>query len=215
MSLWSEFLNNKGRLIHKCPHYFPAYERHFGRYVNRPLNFLEIGCGEGGSLQLWKRYFGPNAQIIGIDVRSECKAFQEDQIAIRIGQQQDEAFLSSVIDEFGAPHIVLDDGSHMMSHVVASFTYLYPRTAPDGIYVVEDLCTAYWEEYEGGLRQPGSFIKLCKHLLDELNAEQTRNALPPTEFTRATQSMHFYDSIAVFERGWTLSKVPILAPQPI
>jgi hypothetical protein len=44
-------------------------------------------------------------------------------------------------------------------------------------------------------------MELCKHLLDELNADHSRDALPPTEFTRTTLSMHFYDSIAVFERG--------------
>jgi|SRR5271166_342676 len=213
MSLWSGFLDNTGSPIHKVPHYFPAYERHFNRYINRPLIFLEIGCGQGGSLQMWKRYFGPYAQIIGIDKRPECATLQEDQVAIRIGEQQDQTFLSNVIDEFGTPDIVLDDGSHMMSHIMAAFRYLYPRTAPDGIYMVEDLCTAYWEEYEGGLCRPGSFIELCKSLVDELNAEWTRGALPPTDFTRTTQSMHFYDSIAVFERGRTLCKAPLMIPR--
>jgi hypothetical protein len=62
MSLWAEFLTNSGRTIHKWKHYFPAYERHFARYVNRPVTVFEIGCGLGGSLQMWKRYFGPNAR---------------------------------------------------------------------------------------------------------------------------------------------------------
>jgi ubiquinone/menaquinone biosynthesis C-methylase UbiE len=68
VSLWSEFLNNQQRTIHKWKHYFPAYEAHFARYVNRPMLFLEIGCGRGGSAQMWKRYLGPHAQIVGIDI---------------------------------------------------------------------------------------------------------------------------------------------------
>jgi hypothetical protein len=60
---------------------------------------------------MWKRYFGPHATIIGIDINPKCKAYEEDQIAIRIGEQQDVTFLNSVLDEFGAPDIVLDDGS--------------------------------------------------------------------------------------------------------
>ena len=97
--------------------------------------------------------------------------------------------------------IVLDDGGHMMSHVVASFSTLYPQVAKSGIYMVEDLHTAYWDEYEGGLRKSSIFIELCKSLIDELNADHTRDALPPTDFTKSTLSMHFYDSVAVFEKG--------------
>ena len=201
MNLWSDFLANDARVIHKWKHYFPAYERHFRSFVYKPLTFIEIGCGLGGSLQMWKRYFGPYARIIGIDVLPECKAFEEDQIEVRIGRQQDQKFLQSVLDEFGAPDIVLDDGSHMMSHVVASFESLYPQVAKNGIYMVEDLHTAYWEEFEGGLHKPSTFIELCKTLIDELNADHTREALPATEFTKTTLSMHFYDSIAVFEKG--------------
>lgn len=213
MTLWADFLKNNGRTIHKWKHYFPAYERHFSRYVNRPMTFLEIGCGLGGSLQMWKRYFGPHAQIIGIDLRPECVNFEEDQIAVRIGDQSDPAFLNTVVEEFGPPDIVLDDGSHVMKHVVASFAFLYPRMASDGVYMVEDLHTAYWGEYGGGLHRQGSFIELCKNLLDELNADWSRGALPPTNFTRRTQSMHFYDSIAAFERGRTLQKsAPMIPP---
>ena len=214
MSFWAEFLNHNGRTIHKWKHYFPAYERHFNRYVDRPLTFLEIGCGLGGSLQMWKRCFGPHAQIVGVDINPECASFEEDQIAIRIGDQANQIFLSSLIDEFGVFDIILDDGSHVMSHVTASFRYLYPRMASDGVYMVEDLHTAYWDEYEGGLRRPGSFIELCKNLLDELNADWTRSELPPTDFTRTTQSMHFYDSLAAFERGRTLLKAAPMIPLP-
>jgi hypothetical protein len=206
LSLWSEFLNNGHRTIHKWKHYFPAYEAHFGRYVNRPMLFLEIGCGLGGSVQMWKRYFGPHALIVGVDINPACKSFAEDQIEIRIGSQSDTAFLQSVLDEFGTPDIVLDDGSHRMSDIVETFRYLYSRTAKDGVYMVEDLHTAYWDEFEGGLGREGSFIERCKELIDELNADWSREKLPPTEFTRSTLSMHFYDSIVAFERGRHLRK---------
>ena len=201
MSLWADFLTNDQRLIHKWKHYFPAYEAHFSRYINRDVVFIEIGCGEGGSLQMWKRFLGPHATIIGIDLRPECKAFEEDQISIRIGDQSDVGFLESVLAEFGPPDIVLDDGSHVMTHLRASFAFLYPRMARTGVYFVEDLHTAYWPEYEGGLNAQGSFIELCKTLIDELNADHSREALLPTTFTHSTMSMHFYDSLAVFERG--------------
>jgi len=217
MNLWSDFLTNDKRIIWKWKHYFPVYERHFRDFVYKPVTFIEIGCGQGGSLAMWKRYFGPHARIVGIDVNPECKAFEEDQIEVCIGDQRDQQFLQTLINEFGAPDIVLDDGSHVMSHMTASFQFLYPRMAKNGVYMVEDLHTAYWEEFEGGLRKPSTFIELCKNLIDELNADHTRDALPPTEFTKSTLSMHFYDSIAVFERGTHTKKwAPQIgvAPEP-
>jgi hypothetical protein len=153
-----------------------------------------------------ERHLGPFAQIVGIDIVEACKGFEEDQIAVRIGSQADAGFLDSVLEEFGPPDVVLDDGSHVMSHIRATFEHLYPRMSSSGVYMVEDLHTAYWDEYEGGLRREGSFIEQCKALIDELNADHARGALPPTAFTRSTLSMHFYDSAVVFERGRHLRK---------
>jgi hypothetical protein len=201
MNLWSDFLNHDKRLIHKWKHYFPIYERHFKDFIYKPVTFIEIGCGLGGSLQMWKQYFGPHARIVGIDVNPECKRYTEDQIEIHIGPQQETKFLQYVLDRVGTPDIVLDDGSHVMSHIAATFNFFYPKMLKNGVYVVEDLHTAYWEEYEGGLRRPATFIEVCKNLVDELNADHSRGALEATEFTKSTFGMHFYDSVVVFERG--------------
>jgi SAM-dependent methyltransferase len=216
MSLYAEFITNRQRVIHKWKHYFPVYERHFGPWVNKTVTLLEIGCGVGGSLQMWKRFLGPHATIVGIDIQPRCRDYEEDQIHIRIGSQQDTVFLQSVLDEFGPPDIVLDDGSHVMSQIAASFAFLYPTLSKNGVYLVEDLHTAYWEDYEGGLRREGSFIERAKTLIDELNADHTRGQLPPTDFTRTTLSMHFYDSIVVFERGLhTLKIAPKFGEAPV
>ena len=206
MNLWSNFLRHDQRLIHKWTHYFPAYERHFARYVDRPVLLIEIGCGEGGSLQMWKRYLGPHAQIVGLDLRPECTAFEERQIAVRIGDQADSAFLDRVLAEFGTPDIVIDDASHIAGPTVAAFRALYPRVDRNGIYVVEDLHTAYWPEFGGGAKREGTFIELAKTLIDEINAPLSRGAVTPTEFTHSTVSMHFYDSLLVFERGHMLPR---------
>jgi hypothetical protein len=200
MSLWSLFLNNTGKKIDKWAHYFPAYESHFSRFVDTPILFIEIGVQNGGSLQMWKRYFGPHATIVGIDIDPACKEHEEDQISVRIGDQSDVNFLCSVLEEFGTPDVILDDGSHIMSHVNMSFAYLYPRIAENGVYFVEDMHTSYWEHYDGGLEREGTFIEQSKKMIDELNAECSRS-MTPTEFTKSTVSMSFYDSCVVFERG--------------
>ena len=201
MALWDLFQNHRGRVIHKWTHYFPVYEQFFHPYVGKPLLFVEIGCGEGGSLQMWKNYFGPHATIVGLDINPECMGFEEEQVHVRIGSQADVSLLAGILEQFGSPDIVLDDGSHRMSDILASFSFLYPRIERRGVYLVEDLHTAYWEEYEGGLGRQGTFIEKSKQLIDELNADHARGQLEPSDFTRSTLSMHFYDSMVVFQKG--------------
>lgn len=211
MNIWSDFLLNQDKPIHKWTHYFPIYERHFERFRNQSLTFMEIGCGAGGSLQMWKRFFGPFVQIVGIDIEPICKSYEENQIAIRIGNQNDVNFINEVIEEFGVPDIVLDDGSHNMHDILASFNLIYPKQHNNAVYCVEDLHTAYWVEYGGGLKREGTFIEVCKELIDQLNADHTRGAITPNKFSKETMSMHFYDSVVLFEKGRHIKKnAPII-----
>lgn len=201
MDLWGDFLTNRGKVIHKWEHYFPIYERHFAPWRGRTLTFFEIGVARGGSLPMWRRYFGPLATIVGLDIDPRCKAHEADGVLVRIGDQSDPAFLAQVIEEFGAPDIVLDDGSHQMAHIRASFEALYPTLTKNGVYMVEDLHTAYWPDFGGGLSEPGSFVNFAKGLVDQLNADHARGAVTPDAFTRETFAMAFYDSVIVFEKG--------------
>ena len=170
------------------------------------MTFLEIGVSRGGSLQMWQRYFGPLARIVGIDINKECKQHESPGIDIRIGDQSDPVFLQSIIDEFGVPDIVLDDGSHKMHHIIQTFNYLYQKLPKNGVYMVEDLHTAYWEEFGGGLEKPDTFINISKHFVDKLNADHTRGEIQPDQFTRDTFAISFYDSVIAFEKGHIFRK---------
>lgn len=199
--LWDSFLAHQGRIIHKWEHYFPIYEQNFSEFRNKDIVFFEIGCGQGGSLQMWRRYFGPLATIVGIDINPHCTNYEEDGINIRIGDQSDPIFLQKLIEEFGVPNIVLDDGSHIMTHINATFDFLYPKMLPDSIYMVEDLHTAYWDEYGGGIDNPETFVNRTKHFIDLLNAHYSRGAIIPDDFSNNTFSIHIYDSIISFRKG--------------
>ncbi len=201
MDLWQDFLTNKGKVIHKWEHYFPIYERHFAPWRGRSMTFLEIGVAKGGSLQMWRRYLGPLAQVVGVDIDPSCKAHEEDGVSVRIGDQSDPAFLARVVEEFGVPDVVLDDGSHQMRHIQASFDFLYPRLPKNGVYMVEDLHCAYWSEFGGSVDGPETFVNVAKTLVDKLNADHARGAVTPDAFTRETFSIGFYDSVVVFEKG--------------
>jgi cephalosporin hydroxylase len=194
------FLNNAHKRLHKWAHYFDIYERHFARFRGRSPVMVEIGVMGGGSLEMWKEYFGPGSRIIGIDIDPACKAHEADGVEVFIGSQDDPALIDSIFSRHPKVDIVLDDGSHMMRHMIGSFNLMYGRVDPNGVYVVEDTHTCYWPEFGGGLRRDGSFMEFAKGKLDELNAVHTREALAVSEFTRSTDFIACYDSVVAFER---------------
>src|ERR1700674_1200085 len=60
-------LHKEGRGILKWNHYFEIYHKHFERFVGKSVNVLEIGVFGGGSLDMWKRYFGSGCRLYGVD----------------------------------------------------------------------------------------------------------------------------------------------------
>jgi len=204
MNLWNEFLTNKHKAIYKWTQYFNVYEKIFKDYRNKSINVLEIGVLDGGSLELWHRYFGPQALIIGIDNHAQPNSigltFNTPMIQFRKGDQSDKEFLSSLIKEFGEFDIVIDDGSHISAHVIKSFKEIYPHVSKNGLYIIEDIHTSYWGSHGGGYKLPNSTIEFAKDLIDELNAPYTK-LLPNTDFTNSTDSISFYDSMIVFGKG--------------
>ena len=90
------FKENTALSIHKWQHYFDVYDRHFSRFRDTDVHIVEFGVSEGGSLQMWKNYFGPKCKIYGVDINPYCKELEEDRIRIFIGDQEDRQFLKSL-----------------------------------------------------------------------------------------------------------------------
>jgi hypothetical protein len=126
---------------------------------------------QGGSLSLWRRYFGPEALLFGIDIDDRCRQFDKRDAHVRIGSQDDPAFLRSVVSEMGGVDVVLDDGSHMASHQLTSFQVLFPLLNEGGVYICEDLHAAYSPALDGGYRRSGTFIEVAKQIVDDIHAD--------------------------------------------
>jgi cephalosporin hydroxylase len=202
------FFANPGRMIQKWHHYFDIYHRHFQSFRGKSPVVLEIGVFQGGSLQMWRDYFGPGAKIVGIDIDPRCKQFEEPGIEVLIGNQADRAFLADVRSRVPHVDIVIDDGGHRMEQQIASFEELYPHVQPEGVYLCEDTHSSYFQNYGGAHRKPGTFIEYSKGLVDRLHAwySEQPEAFAVDALTRSTYALHFYDSVLVIE------KRPIEAP---
>ena len=206
------FVNHHGRVAHKWIHYFEIYDRLFERFIDgvtmpdgrrRPLHFLEIGVAQGGSLELWRENFGPDAIIFGIDIDPNCANLDRDDLQVRIGSQADPEFLQSVVAEMGGVDVVLDDGSHVAQHQRVSFDTLFPLLSANGLYAVEDTHTAYFFDFGGGLRRPGTIIEVAKGMVDGLNKWYFRAPVGRRAKLAWTDivSVQFFDSIVAFEKG--------------
>ena len=196
------FTENKGRLIHKWKHYFEVYEQHFSRYRGTDVHVVEFGVSHGGSLQMWKKYFGPKCKIFGIDINPDCQRLEEEQVEIFIGDQEDREFLRRVGEKIPRIDILIDDGGHTMKQQINTFEELFPRIAADGVYLSEDLCTSYWRKFGGGYKSSRTFIEYSKNFIDYINAWHSETSrLSVTEFTKSVHSVHYYDGILVIERG--------------
>ena len=64
----------------------------------------------------------------------------------------------------------IDDGGHTMGQQIATFEEMYPKVNENGVFLIEDLHTSYWQSYGGGYRKPGTFMEYAKALTDQLNA---------------------------------------------
>lgn len=195
------FESNTSNCIHKWIHYFDIYDFWFKKYKNKPIVILEIGVFQGGSLNMWRDYFGEEAQIFAIDINPLCKQFETKNTKIFIGSQEDKEFLKYVKTQVPKFDVLIDDGGHTMQQQMVSFEELYDHINDDGLYLCEDLHTSYWKNYGGGYKRPNSFIEYSKNFIDSINAWHSRDSqLKVNNITKSTYALHYYDSVLVMEK---------------
>ena len=190
---------SKGKL-----HFLKIYENYFNDFKNKKINILEIGIYEGKSLMIWKSYF-PKANIIGIDLRSYN--FKIDRIFTFQGDQTDNKFLQKVSSKFKKFDIIIDDGSHICSHVIKTFGFLFDYLKENGLYICEDLQTTYLPRYGGSrikLNKKGTSLNFFKTLVDSGNYEAfDRPFFKKSEFNGKIKFVHFFQNLVIIKKGLT------------
>ncbi|WP_439656678.1 class I SAM-dependent methyltransferase [Lentzea sp. HUAS TT2] len=187
--------------------YTQHYERHFARLRTEPVRVLEIGIGGyddpdrgGGSLRMWQRYF-QRGLVHGLDIAR--KNVTGPRIMTVLGDQSDAAFLDRLGRELGPFDVVIDDGSHVNEHVRTSFHALFPHVRTGGLYVVEDLQTAYWPSWGGHPEATaGTSMGMLKSFVDGLNQAEVRDPRGEGSYLeRNISGISFHHNIAFVEKG--------------
>lgn len=187
--------------------YCDIYERYLGHLKNEKLVILEIGIGGeehidrgGQSLRMWHDYF-PQALIAGVDLY-EKNLPPQARIHIYKGSQIDGDLLGKVVDDIGAPDIIIDDASHHNAFTPQTFNILWPRLKPGGFYIVEDVHTSYWRENYGGNPDPaaaGTTMAYFTALTHQLNHPvlEGRYKWPAYD---GLEYVHFYPELIILKK---------------
>lgn len=155
-------------LSYKHKNYFPIYDEVLTKYRGKEnITFVEVGVFNGGSLFMWREFFGPGARIIGIDFNPEAIKWREHGFDIFIGDQSNPNFWRNFFSEVGMIDILLDDGGHTNKQQIITFKESVPYINDGGVILVEDVHANFQPEF--GNPSKFSFIEYCKKLVNKIN----------------------------------------------
>jgi len=181
----------------KCDTYFQAYEEIFNKYVEKKITFVEVGVLHGGSLFMWKEYFGKKARIIGIDLPPKAKELEKYGFEIYIGSQSDESFWKDFFTKVGKIDILLDDGGHGNDQQIITLVESIHNTNDDGIIVIEDVHASYMKRF--GNPSKHSFVNYSKYLINVVNSRFPDTKVKKNDFKNKIYSVSFYESIVAIK----------------
>jgi hypothetical protein len=184
----------KGPGVWKWLHYFELYHRHLSKFVGRPVTVVEIGVFSGGSMPMWKHYFGPSCQIHGVDIQPACQAYESERITIHIGDQADRDFWRRFREVVPNVDILIDDGGHQPEQQMATLEEMLPHLRAGGVYICEDVHGS-----------SNSFAAFAHTLADALNefvgtGDVQLLSVRSTPFQDGISSIHLYPFMVVIEK---------------
>jgi len=201
MKTLEKLFNQSKHFSTKWKKYFEIYEQIFNKYRNKKIIFVEIGIFQGGSLDIWKNYFGKNSRIIGIDLNPKCKKFRNKKknIDVFIGDQSDPIFWRNFFKKVGKVDIILDDGGHTNKQQILTLLNTINNINNGGKLVIEDTHASYLPKF--GNPNQYSFINFAKQIIDQINytfpfgnKKKFKN-----EINKSVYGLSFYESIVEFK----------------
>jgi len=189
--------NKKGPGIWKWLHYFDIYERHLQKYQNKQVTIVEIGVYSGGSLNMWKEYFGDNCRVIGVDIEPNCKSYENEYTDIYIGDQESRSFWKTFKAEVGNVDIIIDDGGHTTPQQIVTLEEMLPFLNSGGVYICEDIHGVKNEflPYLNGLTRGLNGINI------KMTDSEKGTSVEANKFQSAIKSIHHYPYAVVIEKN--------------
>lgn len=187
--------------------YFLVYEALLQKYVDRDVTIVEVGIFNGGSLFMWRKFFGPKARIIGVDLNPDAREWEKHGFEIYIGDQSSDKFWAELFQEVGKVDVLIDDGGHTNRQQIVTTHYAIQNINDGGVLIVEDVHTNYFREFGNPSRY--SFLNFAQHIVDGVNsrAYSLRRTCP--QYSSRVYSVSFFESMVAFQIDSRLCKQSI------
>jgi hypothetical protein len=201
----------------KISSYFPAYVELFGHLVNTNCVFIETGILDGGSLFMWRKWLGPEARIIGIDLNPGAAKWRDSGFEIFIGDQGDPEFWRKTLKEIGDFDALLDDGGHQTFQQIVTAREAIGMAKKNCVVAIEDTACSFMKDFSS--HGSFTFLEYSKDATDILTGRSSEmygkrfpdvlNHMALDEF-KTVYSIQFYNSIVAFHVNHDFAKKPEL-----
>ena len=181
----------------KWSNYFEIYENLFKRFINKKITLVEVGIGNGGSLFMWRNYFGKKAKIIGIELNPEAKKLEKKGFKIFIGDQSNPDFWKKFYKKIGKIDILIDDGGHTNLQQITTLMESVNHINYDGMIIVEDTHTSFMNNKGFKNTSRFSFINFTSSLVEILHRRNPMIKKEPNYLSKKINSIEYYDSVVV------------------
>ena len=224
MKKYSDVWNKPRKLkSDKWEHYFDIYDHCLSRFYDKKISFLEIGIQNGGSIEVAQKLFDPKSSLSGLDIDPRCSDISNilKDVKIYIGSQVDEKLLNKIATDHNKNFdVIIDDGSHIQSHMIFTFTRMFQFINDGGIYLIEDTHTNYSPSHQESFFGIGLY-DYFKGLSERLNldymdpASRQRYKIPRNQRDKRdyhNDINHFIFSIEFFDSIIAIRKKQKLEP---
>lgn len=188
----------------KYDSYFPVYEALLQKYIDREVTIVEVGVFNGGSLFMWRQFFGPKARIIGIDLNPDAREWEKHGFEIYIGDQSSEKFWTDLFQKIGKVDVLIDDGGHTNRQQIVTSHYAIQNINDGGLLIVEDVHTNYFREFGNPSRY--SFVNFAHRIVDGVNSRAYSLRRTYDQYSSRVYSVSFFESMVAFQIDSRLCK---------
>jgi len=225
LNLRELYATHSGKISDKWSIYLDIYDRLFQLIRFNNIQLLEIGIQNGGSLEIWGKYFSSASHLVGCDINQLCATlnFDDPRISVIVEDANTDLSEQKILSHSRKFDLIIDDGSHQSSDIIKSFSRYFPHLNLGGLYVAEDLHCSYWQEFQGGLHDPHSSISFFKLLADVVNHQHWGIESPRSELIysiskkynfelsedllASIHSIEFFNSMCVVRKAAAASNV--------
>jgi hypothetical protein len=196
MKSLEECFKSSSKYSLKYSNYFEIYESLLSRHRGKRITLVEVGVFHGGSLFMWRDYFGDNARIIGIEADPNAIELAKDGFEIYIGDSKDPNFWSVFYEKVGKIDVLIDDAGHTNAQQSQALISSIENMNDKGLIIIEDAYQSYSKDF--GNPSPFSFIQLSKLIVNRLMT-RTMKSFRSGNLAQYIWSICYFERMVVFE----------------